>query len=57
MQSNIGIRHRGATRPSSLMGARSWVGLAPGRANNFALAKCSEYTAVLTRGLRAWRLR
>ena len=57
MQPNIYMRHRGATRPSSLMGARSWVGLAPGRANNFASAKCSEYTAVLARGLRAWRLR
>ena len=57
MQWNIFIRHRGATRPSSLTGARSWVGLAPGRANNFASAKCSEYTAVLTRGLRARRLR
>ena len=37
------IRHRGATRPSSLMGARSGVGAAPGKANNFR-RKCSEYT-------------
>lgn len=37
------VRHRGATRSSSLMGARSGVGWAPGRANDFR-RKCSEYT-------------
>ena len=40
---NTQVRHRGATRPSSLMGVRSGVDLAPGRASNFR-RKCSEYT-------------
>ena len=37
------MRHRGATRPSSLKGARSRVVQDPGRANDFR-RKCSEYT-------------
>jgi hypothetical protein len=49
MQANIHMRHRGETRPSSLMGARSGVDRAPGRANDFR-RKCSEYT-----GPARWR--
>jgi len=45
------IRRRGATRSSSLMGARSGAGLAPGGANNFR-RKCSEYTGPNRRRLR-----
>jgi hypothetical protein len=40
---NIQVRARGATRPSPLMGVRSGVDLAPGRASDFR-RKCSEYT-------------
>lgn len=40
---NTQVRPRGATRPSPLMGVRSGVDLAPGRASDFR-RKCSEYT-------------
>lgn len=40
---NTQVRHRGAPRPIPLMGVRSGVDLAPGRASDFR-RKCSEYT-------------
>lgn len=40
---NTQVRPRDTTRPSPLMGVRSGVDLAPGRASDFR-RKCSEYT-------------
>jgi hypothetical protein len=43
MQLRAQVRHRGASRSSPLMGARSGVGQAPGMASSFR-RKCCEYT-------------